>query len=298
MYMRQSHWLAAVAFVLAHTIAAPAQIKYGTDYEAGLEKAKKDKKPMLLHFTRSKLPDNLTRAIKSVDNNPQVGEYAAQNFISVKVLSDDMKGQKVFAQFKIDTIPTILVLDQQGRELLHDQISMDPAAVLGYLQKGVDVQRALDALEKVKSNNTAALAAALQSVGELQGVRTRVVLREHAENDKLSDAVRRAALEGLSKQKDAIVDLVPFLGEKSQKLRTMAFNLVKEAGEPAMPALLDGLDGYTPEQRVNCFVLASAVTKNPKISKDANFWRTGSAEDRDAAIKAWKDSYEKTKPNM
>jgi hypothetical protein len=159
-------------------------------------------------------------------------------------------------------------------------------------------QSGLESLAKVRKDSPAALAAALKKVAEVNGVRSRKVLREHAENDKLPESVRLTALEGLSRQKEAIGDLVPFLGEKNQRLRTMAFNLVKEAGAPAMPALLDGLDGYTPEQRVNCFVLASALTKNAKISKDANFWRTSGAEDRDVAIKTWKDWYEKNKSDM
>ncbi len=294
--MRQAPWLAALAFVLAHAVACSAQINFGKDFDAALEKAKKDKKPVLVHFTKMNSPGCL-QLIKMVFSNPQIADFVSQKFVAVRASADDEKGRKVFETYKIDTVPTVLILDQQGQELLHEQY-LNANDFGKFLTTGLEIQSALDALARVKKDSPAALVAALKKVGEVKGVRSRKILREYAENDKLHDSVRSTALEGLATQKDAIGDLVPFLGEKSQRLRTVAFNLLKTAGAPALPALLDGLDGYTPEQRASCFALASALTMNAKISKDANFWRTGSAEDRQAAVKAWKDWYEKNKPNM
>jgi len=294
--MRQAQWPAAVAFLLAHAVACSAQIKFGNDFNAALENAKKDKKLVLVHFTQMKSPGCITM-IKTVFSNPQIADFASQKFIAVRASADEEKGIKVFQTYKVNITPTVLILDPQGLELLHEE-ALNAKDFARFLTTGVELQSALDALAKVRKDSPAALAAALKKVAEVNGVRARKVLREHAENDKLPESVRFTALEGLSRQKDAIGDLIPFLGEKSQRLRTTAFNLVKEAGAPAMPALLDGLDGYTPEQRVSCYALASALTMNPKISKDANFWRTGSAEDRQAAIKVWKDWYDKNKPEM
>jgi hypothetical protein len=292
--MRHPHCCLAAAFVLAHAVAASAQIKFGNDFDAALENAKKDKKLVLVHFTQMKSPACI-KMIRTVFSDPQIADFAAKKFIAVKASADEAKGAKVFQQYGVRITPTIIVLDPQGIELSHaDQ--MDLQTFSNFLTSAVELKSALDALAKVKKENTAGLAAALRKIGEIEAVAARQVLREHAENDKLPESVRRAALEGLSKQKDSAGDFVPFLGEKSQGLRTMAFNIVKAAGLQAMPALLDGLDGFTPEMRVNCFILASALTMNAKLSKDANFWRTSSSEDRQPVIKAWKDWYEKNKP--
>jgi thioredoxin-related protein len=293
--MLHAYRLAAVILAIGCPTTAVAQgIKFGDDFDASLEKAKKDNKLVLVHFTQAKSPACM-KMIMNVFSQPQIAEFAGKKFVAVKVSASELKGAKVFQQFSVSITPTILILDPQGQELSHEEY-MEAAAFSKFLETAVEMQTALAALAKVKKENPGALAAGLKKISAFEGVRVKKVLREHAENEEMSDAVRRVALEGFSRQKNALGDLVPFLGQKSPALRTTAFNALKEAGEGALPALLDGLDGYSPEQRANCFILASSLTtKSAKIAHDANFWRTGSAEDREKALKGWKEWWEKNK---
>jgi hypothetical protein len=285
--------IAAVMAVFTSPIPALAQgIKFGTDYDAGLEKAKKDHKLVLVHFTQKGSP-GCAQLIKDVFSQPAIGQYADKNFVAVKAAADEKSGAKAFQLYSVNIVPTVMILDADGQEIARDN-NMTAAAFGKFLESAVDSQAGFDALAKVKKDSPAALAAALKKIAAYQSVKAKKVLREHAENENLSEGVRRVALEGLAGQKEVLGDLVPFLG-KSQALKTTAFNALKAAGPEALPALLDGLDGYAADLRVNCFTLAAALTKNPKISKDANFWRTGSAEDREKALKAWKEWYEKNK---
>src|SRR5580700_358239 len=121
MHMRQASWLAAVAFLLAHAVACSAQIKFGNDFNAALENAKKDKKLVLVHFTQMKSPGCITM-IKTVFSNPQIADFASQKFIAVRASADDDNGFKVFRTYKVDTVPTVLILDQQGQELFQEQV--------------------------------------------------------------------------------------------------------------------------------------------------------------------------------
>lgn len=283
--------LAALVFVGP---AAAEGIHFLDNYESALETAKKDGKLVLLHFTR-KGSQGSAQMTKEVFSRADVGQAAAKKFIAVKVSADQDKGLKVFQQFNVDTIPTILVLDPQGQELLQNHL-FNATEFLNFLETAVAMNSALEQLGKLKKESSAGIVAALKKISAVEGPRSKKVLREYAENEMMSESVRRTALEGLSKQSEPSADLVPFLGNKASSLRTIAFNALKAMGPDAVTALIDGLDAYSPEQRVSCFTLAAPHTKNAKLSKDATFWRTGAAEARVAAMKTWKEWWDKNKP--
>jgi hypothetical protein len=205
--------------------------------------------------------------------------------------ADQEKGAKAFQQCGVRTTPTVLVLDPQGVELIQENY-LDASGFSAFLENAINLNAALESLAKVKKDSPAGLSAALKKIAAVSSKRSKKVLVEHAENENLPESVRRIAMDGLTKQKEPAGDLVPFLAGKSQALRTMAFNALKALGPEAMPALLDGLDGYSADQRASCFTLAYPYTKTAKIAKDAAFWRTGKAEARETAVKLWKDWWE------
>jgi len=285
-----------IALLLALGFVAPVagQVRFLDNYDSVLETAKKDNKLVLIHFTQKGSPA-CVRLNKEVFSRAEVGQAAAKKFIAVKVSGDQDKGSKVFQQFGVNLTPTIMILDPQGQELVQDHI-LDAAAFVNFLDTAVALNTALEQLGKLKKESSASIVAALKKVSAVEGPRSKKVLREYAENEMMSESARRTALEGLSKQKEPAADLVPFLGNKIQSLRTIAFSSLKAIGPDAVTALLDGLDAYSPEQRASCYTLAAPHTKNAKLSKDANFWRTGAPEARVAALKAWKEWWDKNKP--
>jgi thioredoxin-related protein len=285
-----------IALLLALGFVAPVagQVRFLDNYDNALETAKKDNKLVLLHFTQKGSP-TCVRLNKEVFSRAEVGQAAAKKFIAVKVSGDQDKGSKVFQQLGVNVTPTIMILDPQGQELVQDHF-LEAAAFVNFLETAVALNTALEQLGKLKKESSAGIVAALKKVSAVEGPRSKKVLREYAENEMMSESVRRTALEGLSKQKEPAADLVPFLGNKIQSLRTIAFSSLKAIGPDAVSALLDGLDAYSPEQRASCYTLAAPHAKNAKLSKDAAFWRTGAPEARVAALKAWKEWWDKNKP--
>ena len=293
--MTQVSRLAALIFVVGAALPAVADgIRFGSDYDAGLQTAQKDNKLILVHFTQKASPACVTMA-KQVFSNADAGQLAAKKFVALKVSGDDDKGNKIFQQFAVRTTPTVIILDPHGEELVQENF-LEAPEFISFMELAISLNSALESLGKVKKDNSVGMSAALKKIGAIDSKRSVRVLREHAENENLPESVRRTALEGLGKQKEVAGELVPFLSQKSQVLRTSAYNSLKAMGADAVTALIKGLDGYSPELRVSCYTLAAAHTKNAKISKDAAFWRTGATETREAAIKVWKEWWEKNKP--
>ena len=292
--MLRAPWLTALFLALGGAFPAGAEgIKFGTDFEAGLATAKKDGKLVLIHFTQKNSP-GCVMMIKNVFSDPEIAQTAAKKFVSLKASLEEEKGRKMFQTYGVNRTPTVLVLDPKGLELVQEN-NLELGAFAAFLETAMNLNGALEALSKTKKENPAALAANLKKVAAVESKRTKKVLLEHADNEDMPESARRVALDGLSKFKEAAGDIVPYLSNKNQSLRTIAFNALKTMGTSAVPALLDGLDGYSPEQRVACFTLAYPHTKkNPKITKDAAFWRTGKAEEREPAMKAWKEWWDKT----
>ena len=73
---------------------------------------------------------------------------------------------------------------------------------------------------------------------------------------------------------------------------------LKQMGILAIPPLLEALESEEADVRFAAFQVASAITRNPKISRDGPLWKSGKAEDRQKALEAWKEWYEKTKPQV
>jgi len=269
-------------------------LKFSSDFDAGLEKAKKESKLVIVHFTQKNSP-GCASLIKNVFSNVD-GMAIAKKYYTLRVSTEDAKGGETFQKFGVSTTPTVMILSPAGEELVQATIpTLNEFNAM--LDNAVELQAGLDTLSKTKKENAAGMSAALKKIGSVPSNRARTVLRQHAEDDALPESTRRVALDGLGRQKEAAGDLVWFLDSKSVGLRTIAFNQIKAMGPQAMPALLDGLNGFNADQRTNCFLLAYPHTKNAKIARDANFWKTAKSEQRDDARKAWIDWWAKNKPD-
>ncbi len=284
---------AAVACVVLLPASLFAQgLKFSSEFEPGVDKAKKESKLVIVHFTQKNSP-GCAMLIKNVFNNVD-GTALSKKYYALRVAAEDEKGNQTFQKYGVNTTPTVMILDPSGEELVYATVP-NLNEFNAMLNNATELHAGLEALAKAKNSPTAT-AAALKKIGGVASKRSQKILREHAENDSYSEAVRRVALEGMGKQKDVASDLVDFLDNKSLPMRTMAFNQLKAMGPTAMPALLDGLNGTNADQRSNCFALAYPHTKNAKIARDANFWKTAKSEQRVEARKAWQDWWEKNKP--
>ncbi len=289
--------LAALALILGCTLSVWADgIKFGTDFDAGLQQAKSDNKLVILHFTQ-KTSKDCVKMTKEVFSNPEIGKMAAKKFVAVRLSIEQEKANKLFGKFSVTTVPTVMVVDANGLPLLEENY-LNAEQFAAFLETAANLQATVESLAKIKKGNSAALIAALKKITAISSKRSKKVLLEHAENEELPESIRRVALDGVTKQPEPAGELVPFLGEKSQAMRTIAVNALKTIGAPAMPALLEGLGAFSPDQRASCFTLAYPHTKIAKVTKDAAFWKTAKAETREEAIKVWKEWWEKHKDDV
>ena len=118
----------AALLTIAPTASLHAQGKPGwTDNEKqALEKAKTDKKMVLMDFTGSDWCGWCMKMDKEVFSTPEFKEYAKDNLVLVEL---DFPHQKYIApttkkqnaelqtQYKVEGFPTMVVLDADGKEL-------------------------------------------------------------------------------------------------------------------------------------------------------------------------------------
>jgi protein disulfide-isomerase len=97
-----------------------------TDYGKALERAKAEKKLVLLDFTGSDWCGWCIKLNKEVFSKEQFKEYASKNLVLVEVDFPKSKPQsgkikeqneKLQKQFNIEGYPTIIVLDPEGKKV-------------------------------------------------------------------------------------------------------------------------------------------------------------------------------------
>jgi len=139
--------LCAAAFAAFTTVASAAE-GWMTDYTKALEKAKAEKKMVLLDFTGSDWCPPCKMLEADIFSQAKFKEYAEKNLVLVeldfpqtKTLPDDVKKQndKLAKDYGIRGFPTIVVLDPEGKKVKEH---------VGYLKGGPDALIA--EVEKVK----------------------------------------------------------------------------------------------------------------------------------------------------
>lgn len=123
--------LAALA-LLIFTLPAPAQSPWHADYDAALAEAKQTGKPVLLDFGASWCGPCQTLE-KQVFPDPAVSQFLARDYIAVKVNCDD--GSRVADQYRVRSLPTLIVLSPDGHEVARRSGSADARDIAQWLNQ-------------------------------------------------------------------------------------------------------------------------------------------------------------------
>ena len=139
-------FLLGSALVLALTIgSASAKPGWLTDFKQAEEKAKADKKLMLLDFTGSDWCGWCIRLDREVFAKPEFQEYADKNLVLMEVdfpqgkaqtAEQKAQNQQLAIQHGIQGFPTIIVLNAEGRKVAQlGYMPGGPAAFIAALEK-------------------------------------------------------------------------------------------------------------------------------------------------------------------
>lgn len=194
-------------------------------------------------------------------------------------------------------IPGVAVVNSEGKLLAGLTHNLPPLDVYNAIEGTPDHLAGLQALEKTKGNPQATVAA-LKKVAALPCKKAVEVLSEYAQDEAKPELVRKTAIELFGKQKEAGKEVVPFLTSKNMAYRNAASSALKAMGILALPPLLEGLESADAAERSACYMVAQAITKDPKVSREAPLWKSGKEADRQKALAAWRDWYEKNKPQV
>lgn len=132
--MTMKKLMAMLACCLAISAGA-GELKWMTDMPKAIEKAKADKKLVMVDFTGSDWCGWCIKLNKEIFSTPEFQQYAEKNLVPVeidfprkKAQPDALKQQnkKLQQQYKIEGYPTIVVLNGAGKEV----------GRLGYMQGG------------------------------------------------------------------------------------------------------------------------------------------------------------------
>jgi thioredoxin-related protein len=129
--MKAITWLASFTAV-ALTASAFAAEGWETDLDKAIEKAKAEKKSVLVEFTGSDWCPPCIAMRKNVFSKKEFIEAASKKFVLVEL--DFPKGDKALAEknqplaekYEIDGFPTVVLLDSEGKEFTRFPASKFP----------------------------------------------------------------------------------------------------------------------------------------------------------------------------
>ena len=143
--MKAITWLASFTAV-ALTASAFAAEGWETDLDKAIEKAKAEKKSVLVEFTGSDWCPPCIAMRKNVFTKKEFIEAASKKFVLVEL--DFPKGDKELAdknqplaeKYKIDGFPTVVLLDSEGKEFTRFVASKYPEveAFLKHLDEALE----------------------------------------------------------------------------------------------------------------------------------------------------------------
>ena len=126
---------AAVGPITTHETTA---VRWGKDFSSALDRARKENKPVLVNF----YADWCVWCKRLESTTLRDGKVAAmlQNQMVPISLDVEGDGRELSNQYRVSGLPTILVLDSEGRELGRIPGYMPPAGFLeqvqGFIQQG------------------------------------------------------------------------------------------------------------------------------------------------------------------
>lgn len=128
-----------VIIVLSGTTYAQQNgIKFFTGTWAELqEKAKAEKKPFFVDIYAVWCGPCKWMS-KNTFTNPQVGEYANQNYIAYKLDGEKGEGPKIAQEYKIEAYPTILFFSAEGKLVGRQVGAQDAEAFISTMKKYKD----------------------------------------------------------------------------------------------------------------------------------------------------------------
>lgn len=112
--------------LLLMTGCTVVELNWGTDFEAARRQAGETGRPILADFTGSDWCGWCMKLKKEVFTKPVFQEYARDNLVLLKLdfpqrlpQSEAVRKQNemLMAHYRVETFPTILLLDAEGREL-------------------------------------------------------------------------------------------------------------------------------------------------------------------------------------
>ncbi len=136
-----------VGAVALTAITARADVSWLTDYERAKQEAKENHKLLLVDFTGSDWCGWCIRLRREVFSQPEFQEYAKKNLVLLEIdfprakeQSRDLRtqNQNLAMQYNIEGFPTIVVLNDQGKQV----------GVLGYMPGGASTF--ISELEKLR----------------------------------------------------------------------------------------------------------------------------------------------------
>jgi hypothetical protein len=118
-------------------------IDWVEDYQAGLEMARQQSKPVLLAFYKVNTPMS-TQIWQNTYNNPAAIEYVESKF--VPILIDVDKQPEIAKSYNIDYYPTHYTKQPDGEELFGPLLGYDPAPL--FIEKLEDLLKKMNAADK------------------------------------------------------------------------------------------------------------------------------------------------------
>lgn len=102
-----------------------------------LEKAKASKKPFFVDVYAVWCGPCKWMS-KNTFTNPQVGDYANQNYIAYKLDGEKGEGPKIAQQYQVEAYPTILFFSSEGKLVGRQVGAQDPEAFINTMKKFKD----------------------------------------------------------------------------------------------------------------------------------------------------------------
>jgi thioredoxin-related protein len=274
--------LTLVALFLAHAASAQG-VKFGDDFAAAQDAAKMDKKLVLLYLV-AKDSGDCKKMDGDFESNSKLAETLGRKFTAAKLMAEIPANKATFKRFDANKPPAFVVLDSDGRILDRVEGYQEPTRFTAWIDGMIELQAGLAMLEKADKTKPTAMVAALRKIGSVATERSYTVLVDVVDNEELPETVRKAAIEGLGKQKFGPEKLLVFLTHRNATLKSAATSAIKQQGSAAAGAMVEGIASDNADQRVICWSLLTALNKDPKQVRDAAFWRNGKPADRETAV--------------
>jgi len=131
--------LVAIVFLTQHK----EPIDWVEDYQAGLELAKQQNKPVLLAFYKQFTPMS-TSTFENTYNNPDVKKFVEQNFIPI--LIDVDKQPEIAKHYNIGYYPTHYIKQPDSDDIFGPMMGFDPPSL--FIKKLKDLLQEMGQLDE------------------------------------------------------------------------------------------------------------------------------------------------------